>query len=116
MQRIGSIVLFGGLTLVGCKGIPPPLAYDLPEGGYAATAAFDQRVRARFPVGSDEGPLRAELVRERFVIRVSEDSPPTFIATYEHADVACRVDWTIYWHEDGGRIIDIGARYSPTCL
>lgn len=95
---------------------PPPLGYDLPEGASAASAAFDQRVKARFPVGSDEGALRAELVRERFVIRTTEDSPVTSIATYELPDAACRVDWTIQWREDAGRIVDINAKYSPTCL
>jgi hypothetical protein len=108
--------LFGVLALAGCKDLPPPLASDLPQGGDAATAAFDQRVKARFPVGSDEGTLWAELVRERFVIRASEESPPTLIATQVQPQLYCRVDWTIYWHEDGVKIADIGAKYSQTCL
>jgi hypothetical protein len=117
MNQAGGIVaLFGAIALAGCKDLPPPIGDDLPEGANAASAAFDQRVKARFPAGSDEGVLRAELVRERFVIRTSEDAPPTFIATYEHSDITCRVDWTIQWREDGGRIVDIGAKYLPTCL
>jgi hypothetical protein len=116
MTKTGIVSLCAALALVACREVPPPLADDLPEGAYAATAAFDLRVKARFPVGSDEGTLRAELARERFVIRASDDSPPTFIATYEHPDVVCRVDWTIYWHVDGGRIADISAKYRPTCL
>jgi hypothetical protein len=112
----GIAALCGAIVLVGCTDMPPPLAYDLPEGAYAATAAFDQRVKSRFPVGSDDGALRAELVRERFVIRTSGDSPATFTATYEHGDSTCRVDWTIQWREDAGMIADIGAKYWPTCL
>jgi hypothetical protein len=101
-QAGGLVALFGAIALAGCKDMPPPIGDDLPE--------------ARFPAGSDEGVLRAELVRERFVIRTNEDSPPTFIATYEHSITTCRVDWTIQWREDGGRIVDIGAKYLPTCL
>jgi hypothetical protein len=116
MRKAGIIPLFAALSLVACKVVPPPLAYDLPRDTDAATTAFDQRVKARFPVGSEEGALWAELVRERFVIRASQESPPTFIATAEQPELYCRVDWTIYWHEDGGKIVDIGARYSQTCL
>ena|ERR1700722_2367821 len=116
MRPAGIAALFGAIALVGCTDMPPPLAYDLPEGAYAATAAFDQRVKTRFPVGSDEAILRAELMRERFVIRASGDSSATIIATYEHADSTCRVDWTIQWREDAGKIVDIGAKYWPTCL
>lgn len=116
VTRVCIGALWATLGLAACAVAPPPIVYDLPEGAQAATAAFDQRVKARFPAGSDEAPLRAELVRQRFVIRASEDSPPTFIATYEHGDVSCRADWTIQWREDGGRIADIGAIYASTCL
>jgi hypothetical protein len=115
MKPFGIIALLG-VCLVACKDTPPPIARDLPEDAYAAIVAFDQRVKARFPVGSDEAALRAEVARERFVITTDRDSPTIFIATYEHNDFTCRVDWTIQWRADGGKIVDIGAKYWPTCL
>jgi len=116
LKQTSIVALLSAICLVGCTDMPPPIVYDLPEGASAATAAFDQRVKTRFPAGSDEAALRDELLREGFVIRASEDSPPIFVATYERGDSTCRVDWTIQWRADGGRIAELGAKYTPTCL
>ena len=42
---------------------PPPIGQGLPSNIREAGAEFDRRVQARFPVGSDENELRAELAR-----------------------------------------------------
>jgi hypothetical protein len=67
-------------------------------------------------VGSSEAVLQAELARERFVVRAESASGTGFIATYEHSDFTCRVDWTIRWRAEEGKILDIGAKYWPMCL
>jgi hypothetical protein len=96
--------------------MPPPIAKDLRGDANAVSVALDQRAKTRFSVGSSEAALRAELIRERFVVRAKPDPGTGFIATYEHSDFTCRVDWTIQWRAEEGTIAEIGARYWPTCL
>jgi hypothetical protein len=116
MRLVGITALVSAIGLVACSDMPPPIAKDLHGDAYMVSAALDQRAKARFPVGSSEAALRAELARERFVVRPQPDSGTGFIATYEHSDFTCRVDWTIHWRAEEGKIEDIGAKYWPTCL
>jgi hypothetical protein len=116
MKPIGITALVSVIGLVACSDMPPTIAKDLHGDAYAISAALDQRAKARFPVGSDEAVLRAELARERFVVRAKPDPGTGFSATYEHSDFTCRVDWTILWRAEEGKIVDIGAKYWPTCL
>ncbi len=80
-----------------------------------SSAVFDQQVKARFPVGSDENALRLELVRERFVIKRDKESPFRFSATYGASELFCRRDWIIQWNVNAGKIADIGGKYWLTC-
>jgi hypothetical protein len=43
-RKTAIVALSAAFVLVACKDVAPPLAYDLPEGACAATAAFDQRL------------------------------------------------------------------------
>jgi hypothetical protein len=116
MRPIGITALVSVIGLLACSDMPPSIAKDLHGDAYTISAALDQRAKARFPVGSSESVLRAELARERFVVRPRSDSDTSFMATYEHSDFTCRVDWTIHWRAEEGKIEDIGAKYWPTYL
>jgi hypothetical protein len=83
------------LDLLACTDSPPAIGSHLPGSFAVASDAFDQRIKTRFPVGSDEAALRTELVRERFVITRDKDSR---------------------WSGADGKIATIGASYKEVCL
>jgi hypothetical protein len=108
------------LTLSACSTPRPPLGRNLPSNFAAANLAFDERIRARFPVGSPEALLRGELGAEHF--RISQQTPAAssgyqFIAQHGSGIFpACDLTWMVLWSADAGRITRIGASYYATCL
>jgi hypothetical protein len=68
VQKTSKAVL-AVFTLAGCAGSVPPIGDGLPLGiGPEADDAFDQRVHARFPLGSDADAILSELRKERFLV------------------------------------------------
>ena len=112
------LVVLTALTLSACASSPPPIGRGLPAAFAAARPVFDKRVKERFPVGSDEGSLLAELDREAFTVTAAKD--PTkryrFSATYEVHQLACNLSWTIWWNAEKSTITDIAGDYGATCL
>jgi len=111
--RVG---LFAILALESCGSAPPRIGVDLHGPVHQVQADFDQRVRTRFPIGSDEAVLHNELMRERFVITRDKDSPFIFSARYYSSNIACRTNWTIRWSVFAGRVADIAGYWGQTCL
>ncbi len=112
--------IFAGLATVllsGCYVTVPPIAQGGPRDVALVTPYFDDQVKQRFPVGSDEKQLRAELHRESFKIRETNDPNLGYqhIATYQDSGV-CKVVWTVRWNTDQGKITNTTATYSQTCL
>ena len=108
------LATFSSLGLLACAASPPTIGSHLGASA-ADSAVFDQQVKARFPVGSDENALRVELVRERFVIIRDKDMPFRFSATYSASELFCRQDWIIRWSVYAGKIAGIGGKYWLTC-
>jgi len=114
-------IVLAALTALGlsaCAASPPPIGRELPAVFADARPVFDKRVKERFPVGSDEGNLLAELRREAFTVREASDPLKHFrySATYEAHQLACNVSWTIWWNAEKSKIIDIVGDYGATCL
>jgi hypothetical protein len=109
-----SLLMTFGLS--ACSDSPPPIGAHLPGNFKVASDAFEQRMQARFPVGSDEGALRDELGRERFVITRDPKSPFSFNARYTAGELVCRADWDIRWSVFAEKIESIGAGYAEICL
>ena len=105
--------------LSACQSAPPAIGKNLGGGSSAdVSRAFDARVRSRFPVGSSEADMVAELEREEFKT-VSQDklvSRYPFKAYRDRPGLPCRQVWTIRWNSEVGKIIDIEGAYSATCL
>jgi hypothetical protein len=101
--------------LTACAAWPPPIARNLPAGD--RSTSFDKRVKERFPVGSDEEKMLAELRHEAFTIaRITTDSPRyQFAATYEAHDLRCKLHWTVYWSTESAKITSIAGDYSSIC-
>jgi hypothetical protein len=113
---VASIIVPVTWCLAACAASPPPIGAHLPGVFREASDAFDQRVKARFPIGSDERALRQELAKQKFVISRKPESPFSFSARYTANELVCRADWDIRWSIFGGKIESIGAGYGETCL
>jgi len=102
--------------LSACADSPPAIGSHLPGTFAVASDAFDQRVKARFPVGSGEAALRTELEREGFVTTRDKDSPLNFSARFHANELVCVADWAVRWSGEEGKIANIEARYKEVCL
>jgi len=102
--------------LAACADSPPPIDAHLPGVFKEASGAFDQRVKARFPIGSGERALCQEIVKQKFVISRKAESPFSFSARYTANELVCRADWDIRWSMFGGKIESIDAGFGETCL
>ena len=118
MGRQTVLVVLTALTLSACATSPPPIGRGLPAASAEARPVFDKRVKERFPVGSDEGSLLAELNREAFTVTAARDPMRRyrFSATYEVHHLACNLSWTIWWNAEKSTITDIAGDYGATCL
>jgi hypothetical protein len=110
-----AVVAFA-LDLSGCGDSPPVIGSHLPGTFVVASDAFDQRIKARFPVGSGESALRTELEREGFVTTRDKDSPFDFSARFHANELVCAADWVVRWSAVEGKIASIEARYKEVCL
>lgn|SRR5208283_1815354 len=115
LRSFGTMAVFSMLSLWSCADSPPTVGDHLNASAAEDSAVYDQQVKARFPVGSDESALRVALARERFVIVRSTGSRFRFSAAYSASELFCRKDWSILWSAYAGKIADIGGRYWLTC-
>jgi hypothetical protein len=104
--------------LPACSDSTPPIGRGLPKTFAPTAPDFDIRVKQRFPVGSDEGKLLAELRNERFTIQDIHEPSSRYgrSALYESHDVACKASWTIRWAAEQGKITDIEGSARQVCL
>lgn len=112
--------LLACLALSACATPAPPIGRGLPRNFEDASHAFDERLRTRFPVGSSEADLVAELSREHFKIgpaRPEADSLHEFSAIHGgEMFPACDLTWVVIWAAQGGKITRMRGSYYATCL
>lgn len=119
MHRLPILAVMIGIFLSACQGSPPLIAKNLPGGTWAdVSSAFNARVQLRFPVGSSEAVMLAELKREHFNTETRDTSASRFqfSALRDLPGLVCRRFWTIRWNSDAGKIADIEGGYSGVCL
>jgi hypothetical protein len=117
MRRNIPLVILTALCVSACVDSPPELGSGLPTNFQQARPYFDQRVKERFPVGSDETRLLAALHRQHFAISQSGNSSgyPNS-ARYEANQIVCKLTWIISWSAEEGRIKEIAGDYGDVCL
>jgi hypothetical protein len=108
--------LFSLLVLASCTTAPPRIGAGLHGPVRDVAEEFDRRVKARFPIGSDETVLRGELEREKFVITRDKDSPFGFSAFYQSGGFGCVDHWRVHWSVLAGTIAGIGGHWEQICL
>ena len=117
MRRDAVLAVLVGLSLGACSSDPPPIGRGLPTNTRDAGVAFRERVSERFPVGSSESDLLAELHREHFAISPAHPlrAPYQFTALVDHPGI-CRFRWIISWSAADNRITASEGSYSAVCL
>jgi hypothetical protein len=117
IHRTVSLSVAAVFVLAACTTKPPPIARGLPSNMQEARQAFSERVPMRFPVGSAETDLRAELQRQHFTIRTAgaNRAPYQFSAIVDIPGF-CRQTWVILWGAQTNQITSIAGDFSQTCL
>jgi hypothetical protein len=116
-----SHVLFAALATLlsaACSNSEPPIGRGLPKT-FGYTPAFEERLKQRFPIGSDDQKLLVELRSEKFKIQEVKDpsNPHRFSAHYDISDgVACKEEWTIQWTVKQGKIADLTGLNRQICF
>ena len=110
-----TLAVCTALLLSACgNGHPtPPIARGLPKAP-GPTPDFDARLRQRFPIGSGESELLAELHAEDFAIREIRDpsGQTRRTAYYESIVFPCKETWTVSWVAEQGRVTGIEGKSS----
>ncbi len=123
-------VAMAAVSLCGCQ-TTPPIGKGLAGDDRAADVQFNERVKQRFPEGSQESALVAELQLEKFVIQpITTDTPRyskthvdwQFMARYPKgyempltSATGCR-HWDVFWRAEDGKIVAIHGRFSEGCI
>lgn len=131
MTWLGRIVVLLGVAAVSsCMTrlwiwnetltIPPvSLTNDLPRETVKMSPAFDNRVKARFPVGTSVKTMASELIKERFTREDWSDLPGQehYARHYDGGAPVCKLLASIYWKSDeNDRLTSIRGEYQVTCL
>ena len=86
----------------------PPLARDLPARVTEAEPLFDARVKARYPVGSSEEAVMAELGAQGFRSVGRADGRDAWRDfSFERRRFPFTTLWSVRWRARGGRIEEI---------
>jgi hypothetical protein len=117
-RRGMMLATYCAVVVSACSNATPALVRGLPRS-FVPTSDFDIRIKERFPVGSAESKLLAELHGERFATTKIQDSskPYRYSAVYVAQSIACREWWKIQWNAEHGQIIGIeGSNSGELCL
>lgn len=98
---------------------PAELTTGLPRELAKTSSAFNERVKARFPVGMPLAEVGAELSREKFVRQDWSSLPSSqhLARRYDGGAPACSHEADVTWQSDNDdRLVWIAGSYAATCL
>lgn len=125
MSRRGCLISLAGalILLVGGPGwfmwrasdlALPPLARGLDSTFSKGDAQFKGRVRARYPIGSSEKRLLADLQAQGFTAQVH---PGDLSMAELRRFIGCGDTlWSVRWRARGGKIAAVSGVYGAICL
>jgi hypothetical protein len=122
------IALFGVAEVTSCVArtpgqtdysyVPPvELTRGLPNETRKISPAFDQRIQAKFPIGSSERTMVDELIKQGFArqAHIAPDSENGMLRI--EYGMPCRSDYRVYWRSNAqGRLTSISGEADVTCL
>ena len=122
-KAIWSIVVLGlmgasyamGRVTIGSQGLPE-IAATLPGDESDFARELDQRVRERFPIGTDEDQLLYYLRTQNFTPDWRRrDDPNT--AYFRHQGLICEQTVRLNWRADAsGKLTAVGGDYESHCI
>ncbi len=122
----GLLAALAAMLLLGVllTEAPPPLGRDLPDGPAAASAAFAERIRERFPAGTGHAAIAGALAGQGFAVVELEPGTAAsaalveglralpgerrwYAARAEAFDILCKRLYQVSWSRSaGGEAID----------
>jgi hypothetical protein len=113
MRRTILLAILIVPALAACGTAPPRLAAGLQGSNKLGDyPEWDQRVRERFPPGTDEQKLVTELRRQHFVFNPTQAGR----ASFRSSDLACTQTWGVKWAARDGLITEIAGEHNGACL
>jgi hypothetical protein len=117
---VAAVVLLGagfgaGRMTAGLKTLPP-IAATLPGDEADFSRELNDRIRERFPVGSGDKALIAELADEQFLPewRRGDDANAS---TFVWAGLLCKKTVRVTWRADtSGILTEVNGSYESRCL
>lgn len=86
----------------------PEIARDLPATYTEGEQVFDARLKARFPVGTEESAVIGELKRQGFSINEGQHGP---FATFIERKLIVSNVWNVGWEAENGSISKLWGVY-----
>lgn len=87
----------------------PDLVAGLPSDVREGERAFDGRVKERFPMGTSEDAVKAELQKQGFDLLPAYDGVQD--ATFFRKRVPFTTLWSVRWKANSGRLTDVWGVY-----
>ncbi len=110
MPRLRSI-LDSISWLFGRRPRAPEIGRGLPWSYLEGERAFDARVKARYPAGTPEERLVAELHGQGFALSRHPGFDGVTVADYVSSQFVFRTIWSVRWRANQGRVRDIWGVY-----
>ena len=112
MFALGGVGALAGLAFFGVWESSPAIGKGLPGNIADAQRVFDDRIRARFPVGSPESDLKSVLAAQEFKL-----DPGAGVATrIGGLNFPCDTRWIVVWKGDAQhRLAQVSGRYGLIC-
>jgi hypothetical protein len=116
--RLAAALFLVPIVIVGAYAYAPALkASNPPPLTIGAYKEFDRRVEQKFPIGSLESDMAAELRRQGFVTRSAPFPNAEGMADYRDKRFPCDSYFYVRWRVGAdGRLTEIKGDFRATCL
>ena len=117
--KLSALFIFCLLWLNYCS--PPKLGWWLSGPANQTIEVYSARLLEKFPIGSSEENLLNFLEDSNFKIFPREEvlqkgQKYRRSAMFSRPAIICVVDWRIYWNSEEGKITELEAVKSSSCL
>ena len=108
-MRWPYLSVFPLTLLAACQQKVPEIGRDLPSNYAEGEQIFDQRIKARFPAGTDEKQAIEELQGQGFQLSPSMEGVRD--ATFIRKEAVFQTIWSMRWRANDGKISEVWGVY-----